>query len=329
VRTGRRSSGRKHVVPGCDQCSLVGSNHFGYLVVQDAATEAINAFFVYSRTQNPQAIGFSIEGFPAGSLTGQSQRVKGLKRSAGPVPYQSNCFVASFEKPVDYIIRLRDSGGGVIGTVPQAPATSLHLEPHQLIRYLDIFAAAGVVGDISNVSAQINAVNPTSPGNRDHPLFASFCTVQDNVSFGADFRIGKSFNAWDATHAQNLTGCNPADCGGYDYPIHDTGKKQVFQVFIRPITSNASSRPTDFWSSDFGYALLEASATATCAHCRPARSGPDDTGSRCRRGFDQTSFYFDTGSDVIRASDGAQLRDIWTIEVSARDGSTPAVPIPF
>jgi len=335
---GPKTCGQLVIPPGesasfvvATQCSLVGPNHFGYLVVQDAATEAVNGMFVYSRTQNPQAIGFSIEGFPAGSLTGQSQRVNGLKRSAGPIPYQSNCFVASFEKPVDYIIRLRNSGGGVIGTVPQPPATSLHLEPHQMIRYLDIFAAAGLAGDFSNVSAQINAVNPSSVGNRDHPLFASFCTVQDNVSFGADFRIGKSFNAWDATHALNFDGCTPAGCGAYDYAIMSTGKKQVFQVFIRP-PDHVKCEILSDRLAELGMRLRQPRSIGDCDLCSlPAGSGAQAStpGAVVAGGFDQTSFYYDTGIDVIRPSDGAQTRDIWTIEVSARNGLTPTVPIPF
>ncbi|HEY7787995.1 MAG TPA: hypothetical protein VIF33_05665 [Casimicrobiaceae bacterium] len=56
---------------------------------------------------------------------------------------------------------------------------------------------------------------------------------------------------------------------------------------------------------------------------------PATPGAVVAGGFDQTSFYYGTGIDVIRPSDGAQLRDIWTIEVSARSGLTPTVPIPF
>ena len=308
------------------QCALGAGGHFGYLVVQDSSAEAVNSFYAFSRTQNPQAMGFSVEGFPAGGLSAQSQRANGLKRTTSGVPYQTNCFVASFEKPVDYFIRLKDSTGTNIGT-----GVSGHLDPHQLVRYLDIFAAAGLAGDFSNVSAQIVTVNASTAGNRDHPLYLSFCTVQDNLSFAADFRIAKSFTAFDATHTQDAGGCTPApgDCGAYDYAIADTAKKQVFQVFIRPPDHIKCELLSDRLP-DLGLQLRQPRSLGDCDLCGlppgstavPVFPGPVVAG-----GFDQTSFYYGTGPDLIRPGDGAELRDIWTIEVSAR--GAPVAPIPY
>lgn len=310
------------------QCSLGPGSHFGYLVLNDAAAEALHPFFAYSRTQNPQAIGFSVEGFPAGNLSGQSQRVNGLKRVLPPaaIPFQTNCFVGSFENPVDYFIRLKDSTGTGLGS-----GVFGHLDPHQMIRVLDIFAAAGLAGDFSNVSATFSSVNTSSPGNRDHPLYVSFCTVQDNASFGADFRISKSFNAWDETHAQLIGGCTPADCGAYDYAITDTAKKQVFQTFVRP-PDNVKCELLSDRLAELGLRLREPRSLGDCDLCGlppGSTAQPVTPGAVVAGGFDQTSFYYDTGVDVIRPSDGAQTRDIWTVEVSARNGLTPTVPIPY
>jgi len=311
------------------QCTLAADvTHFGYLVLQDASPEGLNPMFGYSRVQNPQAIGFSVEGFPAGGLAGQSQRVNGLKRTLAPapIPFQTNCFVGSFDKPVDYFIRLKNSAGTNIGT-----GISGHLDPHQMIRYLDIFAAAGLACDFSNVGATFSALNASTPGNRDHPLYFGFCTVQDNVSFGADFRIAKSFTGWDATHSQSFGGCTPADCGAYDYAISDAGKKQVFQVFIRPPDRIVCSLLSDRLG-ELGMRLREPRSIGDCDLCGlpPGSSAlPTTTGAIVAGGFDQTTFTYDTGTDVIRPSDGAQTRDIWTIEVSARNGTTPVVPLPF
>ena len=313
------------------QCSLDPSKaHFGMLVIQDASAEAVNAVFAYSRTQNPQAIGFSVEGFPAGGLSGQSQRVNGLKRVLPPAstPFQTNCFVGSFGKPVDYFIRLKDATGSNIGTgIPG------HLDAHQMIRYLDIFNAAGLgSGDFSNVSATFSSVNASTPGNRDHPLYMGFCTVQDNVSFGADFRIAKSYSAWDATHSQDMLGCTPPDCGAYDYAIPDATQKHVFQMFVRPPDNLKCTLLSDRLD-ELEMQLRQPRSLGDCDLCGlPAGSTAAATtpGPVVAGGDNQTSFYYGTGPDVIRPSDGAQLRDIWTLEVSARElVPAPIGPIPY
>ena len=43
--------------------------HFGYLVLQDSRPRASNPIFAFRESQNPQAMGFSVEGFPAGGLS--------------------------------------------------------------------------------------------------------------------------------------------------------------------------------------------------------------------------------------------------------------------
>ena len=65
------------------------------------------------------------------------------------------------------------------------------LLPGQLVRLLDVFAAAGApAGDYDNVNAVFIADGGLAATNR--PGLMTFCTVQDNTSFGADFRIGKT-----------------------------------------------------------------------------------------------------------------------------------------
>ena len=62
----------------------------------------------------------------------------------------------------------------------------------QQYRYLDIFWIDGVnapAGDQSNVRAEFTQ---TSGGSAN---LIGFCTVQDNTSFGADFRIAKGYGS--------------------------------------------------------------------------------------------------------------------------------------
>jgi hypothetical protein len=67
------------------------------------------------------------------------------------------------------------------------------------VRYLDIFAAAGLgtVGDHSNVSAEFSAgANPTA-------ALISFCTVQESTFFGADFRMAQPVETRDGSRQRN------------------------------------------------------------------------------------------------------------------------------
>jgi hypothetical protein len=167
------------------QCALGAGSHFGLLVVADKAVPTTNYFYGYTRVQNPQGIGFSIEGFPAQNFNNQVSNATGLKKQAAAPTYQTNCFVGSLDQAVTYELRLFNDATGmqVGGTLTGS------LAPFQQYRYLDVFGASGAnaPGDHSNVRAQFTQ---TSGGTAN---LIGFCTVQDNTSFGADFRIAKSY----------------------------------------------------------------------------------------------------------------------------------------
>jgi hypothetical protein len=164
-----------------EKCSLEPGSHFGLMTVSDAA--GTNALLGYSRTENSAAIGFSIEAFPAANFTSAVSNVTGLKSGSTPPGFMTNCFVASLGGAVTYDLSLFDgTTGAQIGNT-----LSGSLNAFEQFRYLDIFAAAAApAGDYSNVRAQFTRTSADS-----QPLIG-FCTVQDNVSFGADFRIGKT-----------------------------------------------------------------------------------------------------------------------------------------
>ena len=166
-----------------DKCTLSAGSHFGLLIVTDTAAPPGTPFYGYTRVQNPQGIGFSIEGFPAGNFNSQTSHAIGLKRQAAAPTYQTNCFVASLEKSVNWELRLYDDTtgaqiGGVVGGI---------IGSYSQWRILDVFGDNGVhapAGDRYNVRAEFIAVNGSE--------MIGFCTVQDNTSFGADFRIAKN-----------------------------------------------------------------------------------------------------------------------------------------
>jgi hypothetical protein len=168
------------------QCTLAAGSHFGSVVISDTAAPPGNPFYGYSRVQNPQGIGFSIEGFPIGHFTNQVAQSIGLKRQAAAPIYQTNCFAGSLDLPVSYELRLYDGGTGAqIGSTVTGS-----LAAFQQYRYLDVFGVNGVnapAGDQLNVRAEFTQ---TSGGSAS---LIGLCTVQDNTSYGADFRIAKSY----------------------------------------------------------------------------------------------------------------------------------------
>jgi len=167
------------------QCTLGDGPHFGPLVASDNA--GASQIFGYSRTENNASAGFSIEGFPSEDLTTDTTNVIGLRGSTSPSPvYQSNCFVTAQADAITYDMKLFDGATGVqIGST-----VSGVLNAFEQIRYLDVFAPsvanAPAATDFSNVRAEFTR---TSVGSQQ---MVAFCTVQDNATFGADFRIAKA-----------------------------------------------------------------------------------------------------------------------------------------
>ena len=66
------------------QCGLGAGGHFGFVILTDSGTARDKLFYAFSRTSNPQGIGFSVEGFPVGHIGGGEtySEVAGVKRKA-------------------------------------------------------------------------------------------------------------------------------------------------------------------------------------------------------------------------------------------------------
>lgn len=183
---------------------LAAGNQFGFLKLVRAGTHGATQAFhqmgvhAYSRVSNPQGQGFSVEAFPFHTINWGRQVVGGIRRLAATTTtpaYQSNCFIGTLD----------DSSTGTISInladasdQPLGQAIAIAMGPNQLTRILDVFAAAGLAsGDFDNVKV-------TFTGDGMAPTFFGFCTVQDNTSFGADFRIAKLVFPRDLTHQRTL-----------------------------------------------------------------------------------------------------------------------------
>ncbi len=169
---------------------IPAGNVYGYLYTAEASADSL-PYAGYSRISNPQGNGFSVEAFPAHTFTSADSTVTGLRRasaSGGSPAFQTNCFIGNLNDvtppstPVNTQVfyTLYSSTGTQIGAT-----TTANLVPGTLTRLLDVFSAVGAVGDYDNVRAEFEEVGTGEPG------LMTFCTVQDNTSFGADFRIGK------------------------------------------------------------------------------------------------------------------------------------------
>jgi hypothetical protein len=169
--------------------ALAAGSQFGYLYTNE--TNVGNRIYAaFSRVSNPSANGFSVEAFPAHTFTSADVVVTGLRRlsaGVGTPAFQSNCFLGKLKDDsapdtgatrVDYTVR--DNTGTQIG------ASFVDLAPGRLTRLLDVFAAAGApAGDYNDATITFHENGTGEPG------LMTFCTVQDNSSFGADFRIAK------------------------------------------------------------------------------------------------------------------------------------------
>ena len=173
--------------------SLAAGSQFGFLYTSELSPSSL-PYAGFSRVANPQGNGFSVEAFPAHTFTSADSVINGLRRRAasGPNPaFQTNCFIGNLNEvtasgpsttPVEYT--LYNSASTVIGS------GTVNLAPGAYVRLLDVFAAGGAArGDYDD--AQMKVVELNNNVDLGEPGIISFCTVQDNTSFGADFRIAK------------------------------------------------------------------------------------------------------------------------------------------
>jgi hypothetical protein len=169
---------------------LAEGSNFGFLTLIKV-TVSNRIFTAFSRASTPHGNGFSVEAFPMHTFTSADSVVTGLRRleaTNGNPAFQTNCFIGNLYEltpaasPVTTTVEytLTNSDGSALGS------GVVNVPPGRLIRLMDIFAAAGApVGNHDDATITFRELSPGEPG------LLTFCTVQDNTSLGADFRIGK------------------------------------------------------------------------------------------------------------------------------------------
>jgi hypothetical protein len=221
------------------QCGLNGvDDDFGMLVLEDAAPGMPNEFVAYSRTQTPDGIGFSVEGFPTDYFAAGPSDVLGLQRMAAAPNYRSNCFIGSLANPVNWQLQLVQSGSEtVIGS------TSGSLGAFQTTRLLDVFSVVGLAGDFSDVRATF------STSDAGQPAFVGSCTLETSSNGSADFRIAKSM-----TPAPVPPGPPTTPMGTWSGSVATLNANQATYIFVSPtapVTLAATSTVTAYGSGWF------------------------------------------------------------------------------
>jgi hypothetical protein len=176
--------------------ALAAESQFGMLYTYKLSTQNL-PYSAFSRVANPQGNGFSVEAFAANEFTSADSSIAGLRRLAsgpGNPAFQTNCFFGNMRDlppaqtaTTTVVVSLFDANGVQLGNDLAVPVA-----PGQLTRLIDVFGAVGApLGNHDNARMQYFESGDGEPG------VLAFCTVQDNTSFGADFRIAKQEHPFD------------------------------------------------------------------------------------------------------------------------------------
>jgi hypothetical protein len=178
--------------------AMADGSAFGFLHIQTALSSDgmyadIPVFAGFSRVSNPEGNGFSVEAYPVNTFTSGVHVINGLRRLAATSnspTFQTNCFIGNVNQLDPDGTQAAKRVTYTLHTAQGEVTAAVDLLPGKLVRLLDVFATAGAAaGDHNNVAAVFRATNANN--NTTKPGIMTFCTVQDNTSYGADFRIGK------------------------------------------------------------------------------------------------------------------------------------------
>jgi len=303
------------------QCAAAGLSaavsHHGFVILDDLSVNKKQLFTASSRQFNPKKSGFTIEGYPIGHVGGGDSfsEVSGVKRVTGSLadpfnpPIQTNCFAATLDDPVTFSISID------VGTHDVTDPTTDTLGPFQMRRFLDIYSLAGAApGDYQNTTVTFVKTDPNQWKN----TLIAFCTVQDNIQSGADFRLSKNLNAADPSRFR--ANCVGLDSDGFSScvttplaTVHPTidaaGQKARFLTRIyAPDVVNCALAGTESNVLQMQLSLFPPP--------RPVVAG----------GSNASSFTYNTGK---RSAISGGFTELFLIEVSVRAGTSPAFPIDF
>jgi len=235
--------------------------------------------------------------------------VAGL-RSGGVAPtYQTNCFVGTLGEAADYQISLFNaSTGAQLGST-----ISGTLGADALVRVLDVFTAASVpAGTYTNVNARIDE---TTVGAE--PALLAFCTVQENTTFSADYRIGKSALIQDASRERDSTTSAGRVAGAFT--VEAGSLSNVHEIYFRA-PDKVSCNLTGPDVANLEFRLLDQRATDSDA------LAANGNGRVLGGGNNQTSFGPVSlglrNAATFQSADGVGVNGRYLIQVEGNESAT-------
>ncbi|MEP6657402.1 MAG: hypothetical protein ABJC33_09210, partial [Betaproteobacteria bacterium] len=180
---------------------------FGWIWAEEVTANSIGPhrpFNIFTRIDNiAGTAGFEAEAYPPHTFTGTSYVwITGLRRLAGGggvAPKQTNCFTAALNEATTIQMTALDGSTGAVIAGP------LNVAPRQMFRFLDVFSVLGDLTGGADVSNAVLRVSTAANGAAAFPGSIVFCTVQNNTTLDADFRIAKASPVFD-NHVQRLQG---------------------------------------------------------------------------------------------------------------------------
>jgi hypothetical protein len=306
------------------QCTFPGPgvNNFGQIVLEDITSipdVKTHPFFAYSRTEATTGNGFSVEGFPVGNFSSSTADAVGLKQTPSTAPhYKSNCFVGALGEQVDYQVLLYNGAGGLIST----NTISGTLQPYQSVRILDVFTAAGVAGNQSNVRATFTNTNAAGTA------MIGFCTLETTDNGSADFRVAKSSRANDVRQSRlicyAMDNCTDTTASITNPAQLAAGKRNIhWAIFDQPDFVQCQLVSDQLAALQIQLRSWSDSVQGTTPFTLPAgyNTAPYTAG-----GAGATSFYVYTG-EKSTVNNGETAR--WFIDVTASGAGSPTFPINY
>lgn len=309
------------------QCSMGATNNFGQLLLVDTTggTFKTNVFFAYSRAQESNGNGFSVEGFPVGNFSGQDSDVLGLKRTAGAPHYRSNCFIGALNEAVDYQIVLRQGETGA----PLGSTISGTVAANHTLRILDVFGPTGAnvdnptpLNDLQNVRATFSTTTANAPS------YVGFCTLETSDNGSADFRIAKSTRANDLRQSRlicyAMDNCTDTSASLLNPAQLSSGKRNIhWAIFDQPDYVKCDLVSDQLSTLQIQLRGPTDSVTGTTPFTLPAGF---DTAPYTAGGAGKTGFYIYTG-EKSTIDGGSTTR--WFIDVTTSGAGSPTFPINY
>jgi hypothetical protein len=284
---------------------ITSGANFGWLYTREASVEN-KPYAIFTRVDNPLDQGFEIESYAAHHFTAATAHVTGLKRTEAAPGALSNCFIGALGEATTLQVSLWSGTNAQIGTTQ-----TYSLAANEFRRLFDIFTIVGAPpGDYANVRMEVfEDAAASEPGH------IAFCTVQNNTTFDADFRIAKAFPVADGHALRGLIRAGDVN-GTFTLGNFPNNRNRHIYWFKHPDWVQCSVNRTNGATAALEMRLVANDAITPIAGGNNTQSfGKVFLGTKSTRGGGQNTFYYIEVEGADAGSSGA------TYEINCQAGS--------